>query len=42
MTEPLEKVKFICKEFWIKVFKKTVDGLKTNHKVRLPSVDSQN
>ena len=35
MTDPLEVVKFMCKEFWIAVFKKQVDNLRTNHRVRL-------
>ncbi|KAN0055337.1 hypothetical protein ACTA71_008448 [Dictyostelium dimigraforme] len=30
--ELLDAVKFICKVFWTTVFKKTIDGLKTNHK----------
>lgn len=29
----LDKVKFICKEFWIATFQKQVDNLKTNNKV---------
>ncbi|GJQ08310.1 hypothetical protein GpartN1_g101.t1 [Galdieria partita] len=28
----LDKVKFICKEFWIATFQKQVDNLKTNNK----------
>eukprot|EP01049_Picozoa_sp_SAG25_P018163 SAG25_NODE_5076_length_706_cov_0.996705_2_plen_123_part_00 len=32
--EDLEVVKFICKDFWTAVFKKQIDNLKTNHKVR--------
>jgi hypothetical protein len=33
-SDNLEAVKFICKDFWTAVFKKQVDNLKTNHKVR--------
>ncbi|KAF2078193.1 hypothetical protein CYY_000483 [Polysphondylium violaceum] len=28
----LDSIKFICKIFWMSIFKKTIDGLKTNHK----------
>jgi hypothetical protein len=30
----LEVIKFVCKDFWQVVFKKQVDNLKTNHRVR--------
>ncbi|CAL5221816.1 g4072 [Coccomyxa viridis] len=30
--EPLEVIKFICKEFWVAVFRKQVDNLRTNHR----------
>ncbi|KAJ3042025.1 Trafficking protein particle complex subunit 33 [Rhizophlyctis rosea] len=30
----LDVVKFICKEFWLTIFKKQIDNLKTNHRVR--------
>lgn len=33
-TDNLEAIKFICKEFWSELFKKQIDNLKTNHKVR--------
>jgi len=33
-TEPLEIVKFICKELWTDLFAKQVDKLQTNFKVR--------
>ena len=33
----LDVVKFICKDFWIAVFKKQIDNLKTNHRVRYAS-----
>ena len=32
--EPLEMIKFICKEFWLEIYKKQIDNLRTNHKVR--------
>jgi hypothetical protein len=32
--DPLDAVKFICKEFWNEVFAKQVDNLKTNYRVR--------
>jgi hypothetical protein len=35
-NEPLEVIKFICKEFWAELFQKQVDNLKTNHRVRNP------
>ncbi|KAJ1545444.1 Trafficking protein particle complex subunit 33 [Cladochytrium tenue] len=31
-ADNLEIVKFICKDFWISVFRKQVDNLKTNHR----------
>lgn len=31
-TEPLDIVKFVCKEFWEEVFKKKIDKLQTNHR----------
>eukprot|EP00873_Tetraselmis_striata_P025716 jgi/Tetstr1/445980/TSEL_003537.t1 len=30
--EPLEVIKFICKEFWAEMFQKQADNLKTNHR----------
>jgi hypothetical protein len=32
--EHLEAIKFLCKEFWSELFKKQVDNLKTNYRVR--------
>ena len=32
VVEPLDCVKFICKDFWSLLFKKNVDNLKTNHR----------
>lgn len=34
LGDTLEVIKFICKDFWQAVFKKQVDNLKTNHRVR--------
>jgi hypothetical protein len=34
-TDTLDVMKFICKDIWIMVFKKQIDNLKTNHRVRL-------
>ncbi|KAJ3195469.1 Trafficking protein particle complex subunit 6B [Irineochytrium annulatum] len=31
-VDSLDIVKFICKDFWIAVFKKQIDNLKTNHR----------
>lgn len=31
-TDPLDLIKFICKEFWEEIFKKKVDKLQTNHR----------
>lgn len=32
MSEPLEIIKFVCKDFWTQVFGKGVDNLRTNHR----------
>ena len=34
MGDALEIIKFMCKELWLAVFKKQVDNLRTNHRVR--------
>ncbi|KAL9625020.1 MAG: hypothetical protein Q9160_000749 [Pyrenula sp. 1 TL-2023] len=31
-TEPLDVIKFLCKDLWTIVFKKQIDNLKTNHR----------
>ncbi|KAI8814923.1 NO signaling/Golgi transport ligand-binding domain-containing protein [Cladochytrium replicatum] len=31
-ADNLEVVKFICKDFWVAIFKKQIDNLKTNHR----------
>jgi trafficking protein particle complex subunit 6 len=33
-TDQLDVIKFICKDLWSVVFKKQIDNLKTNHRVR--------
>lgn len=35
LTNELETMKFICKEFWLTAFGKGVDNLRTNHQVTL-------
>ncbi|RLN76160.1 hypothetical protein BBJ28_00002147 [Nothophytophthora sp. Chile5] len=32
MLEPLDVIKFVCKDFWITIFKKQIDKLQTNHR----------
>ncbi|KAF8063037.1 trappc6b [Scenedesmus sp. PABB004] len=32
LGDTLEVIKFVCKDFWLAVFKKQVDNLKTNHR----------
>ncbi|GAB9464678.1 hypothetical protein Gpo141_00002106 [Globisporangium polare] len=32
MLEPLDVIKFVCKDFWILIFKKQIDKLQTNHR----------
>lgn len=32
--DALDAVKFVCKEFWAAAFRKQVDALRTNHRVR--------
>lgn len=34
-SDHLEAIKFICKDFWSELFKKQIDNLKTNHRVRI-------
>lgn len=31
--DQLEAIKFICTDFWSKIFKKQIDTLRTDHKV---------
>jgi len=33
-TDTLDVIKFLCKDLWTLVFRKQVDNLKTNHRVR--------
>ena len=32
--DELDLMKFICKDFWMSVFRKQIDNLRTNHQVR--------
>ncbi|RQM21366.1 hypothetical protein B5M09_009845 [Aphanomyces astaci] len=32
LLEPLDVIKFLCKDFWIHIFKKQIDKLQTNHR----------
>lgn len=34
-TDTLDVIKFLCKDLWMLVFRKQIDNLKTNHRVRL-------
>lgn len=34
-TDHLDVIKFICKDLWVVLFRKQIDNLKTNHRVRL-------
>ena len=36
-TDTLEIIKFICKDFWMEVYKKQVDKLQTNNRVSMRS-----
>lgn len=31
-SDPLDKIKFICKDFWLSLFRKKMDKLQTNHR----------
>ncbi|KAF2841454.1 hypothetical protein M501DRAFT_1000676 [Patellaria atrata CBS 101060] len=33
-TDSLDVIKFLCKDLWTLVFRKQIDNLKTNHRVR--------
>lgn len=35
-NDTLDVIKFLCKDLWQLVFRKQVDNLKTNHRVRFP------
>lgn len=32
MLDQLDKIKFVCKDFWTELFRKNVDNLRTNHR----------
>ena len=34
-TDTLDAIKFLCKDLWTIVFRKQIDNLKTNHRVRV-------
>ena len=36
-TEMLDIIKFICKDFWFEVYRKQIDKLQTNNRVRPPA-----
>ena len=36
-TETLDIIKFICKDFWFEVYRKQIDKLQTNNRVRSPT-----
>lgn len=38
-TDHLDVIKFVCKDLWTMVFKKQIDNLKTNHRVKIPQLD---
>lgn len=37
-SDQLDILKYICKEYWMALFQKQIDNLKTNHKVKLESI----
>jgi Transport protein particle (TRAPP) component len=37
-TDTLDVIKFLCKDLWMLVFRKQIDNLKTNHRVRCPNI----
>lgn len=37
-TDTLDVIKFLCKDLWMLVFRKQIDNLKTNHRVRCPYI----
>uniref|UniRef100_A0A915PUS4 Uncharacterized protein n=1 Tax=Setaria digitata TaxID=48799 RepID=A0A915PUS4_9BILA len=41
MITELEKMKFLCKEFWTAAFGKQVDNLRTNHQVALHMIEGK-
>lgn len=34
-SDTLDVIKFVCKDMWTLVFRKQIDNLKTNHRVRM-------
>jgi trafficking protein particle complex subunit 6 len=41
LTEQLDIMKFICKEFWTEAFRKSIDNLRTNHRGTFVLRDTQ-
>ena len=41
ILEPLDVMKFVCKELWVEVFRKSVDNLRTNHRGTFVLRDTQ-
>ena len=41
MVEPLDVMKFVCKELWSEAFHKAVDNLRTNHRGTFVLRDTQ-
>ncbi|MDA4132687.1 MAG: hypothetical protein OK454_06130, partial [Thaumarchaeota archaeon] len=39
-NDTLDVIKFLCKDLWTLVFRKQIDNLKTNHRVRMLSPSS--
>lgn len=40
-SDTLEIIKFICKDFWVEVYRKQIDKLQTNNRVRVPTASLQ-
>ena len=39
-SDQLEAFKFICKDYWNVLFRKSIDNLKTNHKVSIECIEN--
>ena len=39
--DTLDMIKFLCKDMWTLLFRKQIDNLKTNHRVRRPVQDCE-
>ena len=40
-SSPLDCIKFVCKDLWMRVFRKQIDNLKTNHRGTFVLIDSR-